>query len=182
VTWSPPGGPEPARLLPNTHPARLLLSTPGPPVAGSDASRTPSCSSTTRFISPMTNGLATKKFTNNVMALAFRVLIVFLMIGGSIWIMANLNHWRQWHHWRSPSGPKRFGGRIGSDCLLARSSAGEDNLRRFDAPFDCLGSGRATKPRIFGAVEAHGDVQDHCIGRGNAATRPGLQQGPYRGI
>ncbi len=30
--------------------------------------------------------------TNNVLALAFGVLIVFLVIGGSIWIMANLNH------------------------------------------------------------------------------------------
>jgi cytochrome o ubiquinol oxidase operon protein cyoD len=30
--------------------------------------------------------------TNNVMALAFGVLIVFLVIGGSLWIMSNLNH------------------------------------------------------------------------------------------
>jgi len=30
--------------------------------------------------------------TNNVLALAFGVLIVFLLIGGSLWIMANLNH------------------------------------------------------------------------------------------
>jgi cytochrome o ubiquinol oxidase operon protein cyoD len=30
--------------------------------------------------------------TNNVMALAFGVLIVVLLIGGSLWIMANLNH------------------------------------------------------------------------------------------
>ena len=30
--------------------------------------------------------------TNNVMALAFGVLIVFLLIGGSVWIMAHLNH------------------------------------------------------------------------------------------
>ena len=30
--------------------------------------------------------------TNNVLALAFGVLIVFLLVGGSIWIMANLNH------------------------------------------------------------------------------------------
>ena len=29
--------------------------------------------------------------TNNVMALAFGVLIVFLVIGGSLWIMAHLN-------------------------------------------------------------------------------------------
>jgi cytochrome o ubiquinol oxidase operon protein cyoD len=29
--------------------------------------------------------------TNNVMALAFGVLIVILVIGGSLWIMANLN-------------------------------------------------------------------------------------------
>lgn len=29
---------------------------------------------------------------NNVMALAFGVLIVLLLIGGSLWIMANLNH------------------------------------------------------------------------------------------
>ena len=29
--------------------------------------------------------------TNNVLALAFGVLIVFLIIGGSLWIMANLN-------------------------------------------------------------------------------------------
>ena len=29
--------------------------------------------------------------TNNVMALAFGMLIVFLVIGGSIWIMSNLN-------------------------------------------------------------------------------------------
>jgi len=30
--------------------------------------------------------------TNNVMALAFGVLIVFLLIAGSLWIMANLDH------------------------------------------------------------------------------------------
>ena len=30
--------------------------------------------------------------TNNVMALAFGVLIVLLVIAGSLWIMANLNH------------------------------------------------------------------------------------------
>ncbi|MGC1560337.1 MAG: cytochrome o ubiquinol oxidase subunit IV [Bradyrhizobium sp.] len=30
--------------------------------------------------------------TNNVMALAFGLLIVFLVIGGSLWIMSNLNH------------------------------------------------------------------------------------------
>ncbi len=30
--------------------------------------------------------------TNNVLALAFGVLIVFLVIGGSLWIMANLDH------------------------------------------------------------------------------------------
>jgi len=30
--------------------------------------------------------------TNNVMALAFGILIVVLLIGGSLWIMANLNH------------------------------------------------------------------------------------------
>ena len=30
--------------------------------------------------------------TNNVLALAFGVLIVFLVIGGSIWIMGHLNH------------------------------------------------------------------------------------------
>jgi len=29
--------------------------------------------------------------TNNVMALAFGLLIVFLVIGGSLWIMANLD-------------------------------------------------------------------------------------------
>ncbi len=29
---------------------------------------------------------------NNVMALAFGVLIVLLLIGGSLWIMSNLNH------------------------------------------------------------------------------------------
>ncbi len=29
--------------------------------------------------------------TNNVMALAFGVLIVVLVVGGSLWIMANLN-------------------------------------------------------------------------------------------
>jgi cytochrome o ubiquinol oxidase operon protein cyoD len=29
---------------------------------------------------------------NNVMALAFGVLIVFLLIGGSLWIMGHLNH------------------------------------------------------------------------------------------
>jgi cytochrome o ubiquinol oxidase subunit IV len=29
---------------------------------------------------------------NNVMALAFGVLIVFLIIAGSLWIMANMNH------------------------------------------------------------------------------------------
>lgn len=30
--------------------------------------------------------------TNNVMALAFGILIVLLVVGGSLWIMANLNH------------------------------------------------------------------------------------------
>ena len=30
--------------------------------------------------------------TNNVMALAFGLMIVLLVIGGSLWIMANLNH------------------------------------------------------------------------------------------
>jgi cytochrome o ubiquinol oxidase subunit IV len=30
--------------------------------------------------------------TNNVLALAFGVLIVFLIMAGSLWIMANLNH------------------------------------------------------------------------------------------
>ncbi len=30
--------------------------------------------------------------TNNVLALAFGVMIVVLVIGGSLWIMANLNH------------------------------------------------------------------------------------------
>jgi cytochrome o ubiquinol oxidase operon protein cyoD len=30
--------------------------------------------------------------TNNVLALAFGVLIVFLVIGGSLWIMAEMNH------------------------------------------------------------------------------------------
>ena len=30
--------------------------------------------------------------TNNVLALAFGLLIIFLVIGGSLWIMANLNH------------------------------------------------------------------------------------------
>ncbi|HUZ13670.1 MAG TPA: cytochrome o ubiquinol oxidase subunit IV [Caulobacteraceae bacterium] len=30
--------------------------------------------------------------TNNVLALAFGVLIVALIIGGSVWIMANMNH------------------------------------------------------------------------------------------
>ncbi len=30
--------------------------------------------------------------TNNVLALAFGVLIVMLLIGGSLWIMTNLNH------------------------------------------------------------------------------------------
>ncbi|HEY7844225.1 MAG TPA: cytochrome o ubiquinol oxidase subunit IV [Bradyrhizobium sp.] len=30
--------------------------------------------------------------TNNVMALAFGVLIVFLVVGGSIWIMGHMNH------------------------------------------------------------------------------------------
>ncbi len=29
---------------------------------------------------------------NNVLALAFGVLIVFLLIGGSLWIMDHLNH------------------------------------------------------------------------------------------
>jgi cytochrome o ubiquinol oxidase subunit IV len=29
---------------------------------------------------------------NNVMALAFGVLIVFLLLAGSLWIMANMNH------------------------------------------------------------------------------------------
>jgi cytochrome o ubiquinol oxidase subunit IV len=30
--------------------------------------------------------------TNNILALAFGLLIVFLVIGGSLWIMSNLNH------------------------------------------------------------------------------------------
>ena len=30
--------------------------------------------------------------TNNVMALAFGLLIVFLVVGGSLWIMQNLDH------------------------------------------------------------------------------------------
>jgi cytochrome o ubiquinol oxidase operon protein cyoD len=30
--------------------------------------------------------------TNNILALAFGVLIVFLILAGSLWIMANLNH------------------------------------------------------------------------------------------
>ncbi len=30
--------------------------------------------------------------TNNILALAFGLLIVFLVIGGSLWIVANLNH------------------------------------------------------------------------------------------
>ncbi|CCD86642.1 Cytochrome O ubiquinol oxidase protein subunit IV [Bradyrhizobium sp. ORS 285] len=30
--------------------------------------------------------------TNNVLALAFGLIIVFLVVGGSLWIMANLNH------------------------------------------------------------------------------------------
>jgi cytochrome o ubiquinol oxidase operon protein cyoD len=30
--------------------------------------------------------------TNNVMALAFGLLIVFLVVGGSLWIMAHMNH------------------------------------------------------------------------------------------
>lgn len=30
--------------------------------------------------------------TNNVLALAFGILIVFLIIAGSLWIMTNLNH------------------------------------------------------------------------------------------
>jgi cytochrome o ubiquinol oxidase operon protein cyoD len=30
--------------------------------------------------------------TNNILALAFGVLIVFLVMAGSLWIMANLNH------------------------------------------------------------------------------------------
>jgi cytochrome o ubiquinol oxidase operon protein cyoD len=30
--------------------------------------------------------------TNNVLALAFGVLIVFLVVGGSLWIMANLDN------------------------------------------------------------------------------------------
>ncbi len=30
--------------------------------------------------------------TNNVLALAFGILIVFLIIAGSLWIMSNLNH------------------------------------------------------------------------------------------
>jgi cytochrome o ubiquinol oxidase operon protein cyoD len=30
--------------------------------------------------------------TNNVLALAFGILIVILLMGGSLWIMANLNH------------------------------------------------------------------------------------------
>jgi cytochrome o ubiquinol oxidase operon protein cyoD len=30
--------------------------------------------------------------TNNILALAFGLLIVFLVIGGSLWIISNLNH------------------------------------------------------------------------------------------
>jgi cytochrome o ubiquinol oxidase operon protein cyoD len=37
--------------------------------------------------------------TNNVLALAFGVLIVVLLIAGSLWIMANLNHYMM------PTGP-----------------------------------------------------------------------------
>ena len=38
--------------------------------------------------------------TNNILALAFGVLVVFLVIGGSIWIIANLNS-----NLMMPSGP-----------------------------------------------------------------------------
>lgn len=40
--------------------------------------------------------------TNNVLALAFGVLFVVLLIGGSIWIMNNMNHSMM----SDPSGPK----------------------------------------------------------------------------
>ena len=40
--------------------------------------------------------------TNNVLALAFGVLFVVLLIGGSIWIMNNMNHTMM----PDPSGPK----------------------------------------------------------------------------
>jgi cytochrome o ubiquinol oxidase subunit IV len=43
--------------------------------------------------------------TNNVMALAFGVLIVLLVIGGSLWIMAAMNH-----NMAPMSGSMRMGG------------------------------------------------------------------------
>lgn len=55
--------------------------------------------------------------------------------------------------WAGP--PSREGEDI---ARVAPSSAGKDNLRRFNTLSDGLGSGCATALRIFGAVEAHGDV------------------------
>ena len=46
--------------------------------------------------------------TNNVMALAFGVLIVVLVVGGSVWIMANMNRNM------APMGPAGAAGSMGS--------------------------------------------------------------------
>ena len=53
---------------------------------------------------------------NNVLALAFGVFIVFLLIVGSLWIMYNLNqNWGRcrcrWDEWRSGHGLPRLGKR-----------------------------------------------------------------------
>ena len=52
--------------------------------------------------------------TNNILALAFGVLIVFLVITGSIWIIANLN---------SVSLFRRSGKGIGRPCAVARAAS-----------------------------------------------------------
>jgi hypothetical protein len=65
---------------------------------------------------------------------------------------------------------------------LVRSSAGEDNLRRFDSLFYGLCSCGTSPSGILGAMETHGDVQNDCVGGGNAAPGPRLQQGAYRSV
>ena len=67
-------------------------------------------------------------------------------------------------------------------CRLVRSSAGEDNLRRFDSLFYGLCSCGTSPSGILGAMETHGDVQNDCVGGGNAAPGPRLQQGAYRSV
>ena len=71
------------------RPARGLIWAPGDPdrAGRRSPSRRWACTSCSSCTSP-----PAPDNTNNVLALAFGVLIVFLVIGGSLWIMANLNH------------------------------------------------------------------------------------------